>query len=757
MSKSPAFRRCLPLAAFFLYSAASVAAPATGSPYYTDLQNTHVEDATSDGIRQVNNITCYISSMRPDALVNQGNYLALIDSNKCDESGSTSSSGNGDGSVAPNYQNAIVNSTRASNNDPMLVSVWVDNSSNGQQSTIFAHLSATQAPTDTDPYGVFRLDFCGVVGIAGPSCMMRGFMDAANGQLSFYQDGQNGGGGSQTTALQLTSVGTTSGSGGLTMTQVDGSNHTTTSTFNFAYDSAHFLRGDQCFSRDASDPATGISVWRYGLYDETSGEHIDLNSGFPIQFSSGGTTYQGFVGYFGLQLPSDAMSSITDGSTVQKVDYNSNGGAPTLTPYTLRLAGGKLTKYTRKSTNLHAIDQVVLNTFVNDATGFFNGASSNTQYELHWDDASGLFVVTGQIDCSNNGCQTHEYTTTQTVDPTFWAVLGGLQGWSQSLGGDVFIDLRGASNPLVSVNVDVVYHAQNMVYPTDIPADLYCASNCPTASSLQGFFAASPQTGPSPFDASTYNQPQGGTGLVHYTADTQGGVLVGPDSQPAVYTSSQGYQQYSQYMGGVQSGHLVTSASAIECSQGSGTYCDYNANDLPEYYTWQTGPNPYNQFAAVVDGSSQFVQFDAPLQLTYNVPNTTAFGSYAGKSIVLQYGGFGNLWGIPGVCVSSQTNAQESCDQPDARYVPQFVIPYDTSTGTVSDGTHTYLVKWLDREIRFANKDPSECSALTVPTSVTLPTAADVQNPSDPASPIYIGVLPTVTDAPRVISGVVEY
>ena len=102
---------------------------------------------------------------------------------------------------------------------------------------------------------------------------------------------------------------------------------------------------------------------------------------------------------------------------------------------------------------------------------------------------------------------------------------------------------------------------------------------------------------------------------------------------------------------------------------------------------------------------------------------------------MLQYGGFGDLWGIPGICVSPQTNEEVACDGGEARYVPSFVIPDDVDQRPSSppNGT-TYLVKWLEREIRFARKNLAVCdgAGLTVPTGMTLPTAADLKNPSDP-------------------------
>src|SRR5262249_52456029 len=147
--------------------------------------------------------------------------------------------------------------------------------------------------------------------------------------------------------------------------------------------------GEQCFSRDARDPETGMSVWRYGLYDSVTGDRIERQSGFAIDYTHGGVVYQGFLGYWGLSLPQDALATLASGDTVDKVDYSS-GDQPTKTSYTVVKAGGKLTKYTRHARTLQGIDRIKFTTFVGlDANAFFTGAQSNTQYELYWDDANG--------------------------------------------------------------------------------------------------------------------------------------------------------------------------------------------------------------------------------------------------------------------------------------------------------------------------------------------------------------------------------
>jgi len=739
---------------FFLSAAQTqlaVANPAAGSAYFTDAQSSHVEDATSRGIGTVNMIACIMSAMKPDQLVNQGNYIALVDESKCDTDGRSSTGNSAGGAQGASYMTAVVNSTRATNNDPMLVKTWIEQEEEGEAMTIFVRTSATAAPTLSNPYGVFRLDFCGKPD-AGGGCMMNGYLDAQAGSLSFYEQEGNG----STKALTLTSVGTSTGSGKLSMTENHGGTPQT-QEFAFAYDQNLFLRGDQCFSRDASDPATQFSVWRYGLYDAVTGARVTRNSGFPIEYSSGGVTYRGYMGYWGLSVQPNAPA-IANGATVNRVEYNGNS-TPTSTAYTLIKSDGKLTKYTRRSTTLDQLDKIKINVFVGqNAASFFAGATPNSQYELYWDNAAGDFKVAGQVNCGGNGCQTQTLSPEPSASVNYFGAQGGLQGWSQSMGGEVYVRLGGLSAPVTSSAVVVNYRVQDLVYPADMPATLYCVNNCPTAATLAGYFANG-SSAPSPFTAATYNNfaPAPPGNVVTYTAGTSGAVLQDNTAADVTFTDRAALEQRPQYQNGIRTGRLFTTLSSAECSQGSGTYCDYKVNEADVYYQWETGANNWNQFAAVKDGSDNVVAFDAPLQVNYTVPAGAQYGQYAGKSIVLQYGGFGDLWGIPGQCVSRLTNQPIGCETDDARYVPEFVIPMSDTTGVVTSGGSSYLVKWLDREIRFALKSQATCASLSAPTNVTLPTAGGLQDTSNPASSAYIGVKPTVTSAPRVIHGDVKY
>jgi hypothetical protein len=745
------------LALALAQSTIALADPPSTSAYATDVQNSHVEDATSRGIGQVNMIACIMGALRPDATVNDGAYNALVGMQKCDAAKGASSDDGSGASQAITYATATVNSTRTSNSDPMRARIWLDDPES-EGAAIFVNMSATSPPTASNPYGVFRVDYCGnMEGTQG--CAFNGFLDGTASGVSYFEREQGDGGGG-TKALRMTTTSTTSGAGSLHMD--DGND---SATFSFAYNADYYRRsddaGDQCFARDARDPGTGMSVWRYGLYDSVTGARVERSSGFPIEYSHAGTKYQGYLGYYGLSLPPAAQSLMVNGDTVEKVDYSS-GNTPTRTPFTVVKAAGKLTKYTRHMRTLHEIDQIKFNTFVGmEANTFFAGAQPNAQYELYWDDAAGDFKVTAQMMCGQNGCTTQALGSVQSVPATFWASRGGIQAWSQQLGGELFIDLQGVGSTVNSNAVQVAYRSQDVVYPSQLPATLHCVRDCPTAASMAAFFGEG-ATANSPFVANTANnfQPSLAGNVVAYTSNTATAMLLDGAAAPVVLSAGgDSLENNPQFRNGLRTGKLFVNLADAECDVGSGTYCEWRVNNLDVYYQWETGPNQYNQFAAVKDGSGAFVNLDPPLQVNFQVPQGSAYGQYAGQSIVLQYGGFGDLWGLPGICVSPQTNQEVACDGGEVRYVPSFVIPQDTTTGRVTSSGTTYLVKWLDREIRFARKNLLVCdgAGLTIPSGITLPTSADLKNPSDPASDIYIGVRPTVTAAPRVIHGEVKY
>ena len=153
---------------------------------------------------------------------------------------------------------------------------------------------------------------------------------------------------------------------------------------------------------------------------------------------------------------------------------------------------------------------------------------------------------------------------------------------------------------------------------------------------------------------------------------------------------------------------------------------------------------------------SSVVQFDPPENVAYTVPNDSAvYGTWAGKQIQLQFNGFGNLQGIPGACVNPTDNSAEDCSTAGARYVPEFSLP-DGATMTLTGTNTPIIVKALDAELRLSKVSCAATSTAQPTTTATMPSATDVHDPSDPADVDYLGVKPTVTDPPKVISGVIQ-
>jgi hypothetical protein len=743
---------------FALSPVAALAAPPAGSPYNTDPQNSHVFDQTSQAIQQVNTITCYVASMRPDLMVNQGDYIALVNQTHCDPNSSASASASSSGGAdAASYQPVIVKSTRADNNSPMMGAVWIDQDHQGQPGTIFAALNASEAPSATNPYGTFTVNFCQLMQGA---CTEQGALSGSAAGLTFVDDNQQGGnnGDHTTTQLALTKGAGDSGAGAVVLTDLTNPG---TVTYQFAYNANYFHRSDgsspHCFDRSLAN--ADISAWSYGLYDG-NGNRVTRNSGFPIIFSSGGTTYQGYAGYWGVNLQPGAPALVT-GSTVTKQNFDGTPG----TAYSVVAAAGRLTKYTRQASTLAQFAKVHFSlSFFTTLSGgtttalIAAGAPSNggalvqgTQYDVYWDGSA--FQVDAFTNC-NGQCVTQTLTgnvplAAADLNPQSLNPPPDLNAWSQSYGGPVSIPgTTIAAAFSMNPSGNVYYYSQNVVYPGAAggPANLYCVLNCPTATAING--------GVTPFDAGTSNQWGGGTNVVTYHLNGSGDLDDGSGS--AVLTS--GPLLNGMYQNGVNSGRMVDDAeggaASLACPNNGMDYCESQAGALAYYYEWATGPNSWNQFIGLQSGGS-YLQFDPPLSVSFAVPNSASYGPAAGSTVVLEYDSFGQLNGIPGQCVDPSTNSVVSCNAANARYVPAFAIPFDPVLGVVSDTNgNTYYAKWLDAEVRFSLA-PGQCAALTLSTPA-LPSLSSLQNPSSPSDPTYIGPEPTLSPppAPSVVDGV---
>ena len=717
-----------------LFAPLTYAAPPVTSPYVTDAQDVHVQDATSDGIGSLNMVLCIVKAINAASQVNAGPYVALVDKSKCDTSSqgnaSNASSTSAGASASTDYINAIVNVTRASDTTPMIAKIWMSLDEQGKAMEVDGLLSVTQAPGTTLPYGAFHFDY---LGKANGSVKFNGFIDASTSAISFYEtdyggggDG-GGGGGSQSQALTLVSSSTSAGAG----TMASGG-----TTFNFAYNSTLFRRSDAvddvCFDRAAAH--ANKSVWSYGTYKDSDGTRIDLDhAGFPLLATYSGSGHYGYASYWGINFQGLDLNSLPDSNPISGLTIADQRPGNSTT-YSLSKLSGVLTKYTLTASTLADIDGFPL-----QAGGNFSNLnpaiSNNAMVEMHWDNHAQQFVITGQQSCSNNGCTVTPLAGNISVTFNGWP--DGINGYSQALGGPISI----APSVGYTATSPVNHYSQHIVLPgsTGAPTALNCLNNCVTSASLAGFTGNN-----SPFDAGTSAQWYSGTNQVNYTFDSHG-LEQGGNSVVAPNMSSAIFSGFSQ--SGIQTGKLYEAALTVDSCPS--TYCEPNS----DYFTWQTGPNQWNQSLWLNNGSS-VVQIDAPLNISYVVQaNDDSSGNWVGKTIQLQFSGFGNLNGIPGNCVNPVDNTPVACGQ-NVRFVPAFAIA-DGNTMTI--GGVPAIIKALNAELRLSNVNLSQCTSAGLNFSPqTPPTAAGLHDPSSATDTAYLGVKPTVTGTPKVVDGVVQ-
>ncbi len=715
--------------------------PAT-APYLTDSQNEYVQDQTAEGISSLNMVLCVIGSMDAGAMVNAGPYIALVDMNKCDSKQNSSSAAG-----ATNYATATVDVTRKSNADPMLGKVWLSmTEGQGGTTNVYAYLSATQSPSASQPYGLFRMDYLGKKN-GSTAVAFNGYIDSQATSISQYETGPN----SSNTAMALSAGTTSSGSG--TIASLGGT------SYNFAYNANYFRRSDgsndECFDRSKANAQ--VSVWQYGTYNANDGSRVDLaHPGFPVRATFSGNTYYGFANYWGINFDGLDLNSIADAQPISGLaatDQRTNN----TTAYNLAKVGGKLTKWTQQATTLDSLNNIPLY-FGADLTGLTTGNPAVTGYQnwvIQWSSANQNFTVIGTQQCSNNGCVQSAISPVASINSSAFANTP-ISGYANSYGGNINIAPTGAAHTPADV---VYYYAQTTVIPGSASLQLYCLNQCPTAASLAAFQTGNNQT--TPYGNGTAQQwfsaPVANTVSYLFDAggleDASGGTAV-----PMVLEQASAYPSGSQFaQNGINTGRLFDAPLlAANCPAGTPDQTVCEPANPASYYNWVTGTQQWQQ-SLWLTSQNVIVAFDAPQNIPYTVPADVSYGSYAGVPILLQFNGFGNLSGIPGTCVDPVNNAAVDCSTPNARYVPQFSIP-DGATMTLPTPSTPLIVKALNAEIRLKNLGSSAstaCASMTL-TPVTLPSGG-THDPTNASDAEYLGTMPVVTAPPAVIDGVAQH
>ncbi len=435
------------------------------------------------------------------------------------------------------------------------------------------------------------MDYCATQ-TGGAACVVdKGFINATTSGLAFFSGGTRNGI-PELTELQLNATSSAAGSGVMQATNSRTGTQVTT-TFAFAFNAGNFVRTDgvapQCFDRLATNAEE--SVWRYGLYDATTGAQITRKSGFPIEYTAAGVTSNGYVGYNGMWMP----VAVPNGATVNQITYTN---PPTKTPYTLLQTGGKLMKYTTATKTLAALNKITFWYFAQASMPTTAPMTANSQYELYWDDALKQFFVSGQQNPNTGNME--PITPVVPVANADMAAANpwGLFGWSEMMGGQ--FGIKGPDFILLATNLSttpVLTQMQDIVYPSQfaVIGGLTCINDCPTAALISASNAAVPPAQITPFINQGWTAVSQAS-FVPYTLDPATGNLIDAALAPVVSAVITGNNA-----NGVRGGRMVNTtdlATIIRTKVCGANGCSYTQQDvdlLPagsSYYVWETGGQP---------------------------------------------------------------------------------------------------------------------------------------------------------------------
>ncbi len=743
--------------------------------YNKDITNVYVNEKAGEAFKTVNSILCMISQTKYSDMVNKGSYTAMINTNSCKGNDSASLSGSSASagtstSSAPSYDTWTVKSERATATSNQIFTAYIHMSQAGKSNlpmTIQAKATITEGVSASNPLGIFTMYFKGyVTDDPNKTAVMKGILKTeldANGKvmIKFAElDGDANAPSSNIQAAYLKDDTAKTGAGSAyTMDSFNGKQNV--GRINFAYNATLFKRnavGADYVTVDNANSACldrtkfETSAWRYGVY-ESNGARKNLNGGFPINTKQDGTGLSGYLSYYGLNLNAPAGTpALGDGAKVYKKSW-SNGSEAT-TPYSIFIRGGKLKKHVKSLITLDSIKNIPLEG---------NLPGSATMNRLTWDGST--LAIRATAATSTNGAPVWtELSPATEINNSTTVPYTNIGLYSQSLGGQVNIQLTSCTpanqnNPsggfkcaTPTGETQVIFYKESTVYPGDtVPSTLACYNNCPKAISNAGIDGTSQQsmTYPMSMDPNVDNRH-------NYTFSD---MLLKDSGYNVILTTAPTGQSW-----GFSSGQLFEPSDAnmllLKCDwsqPGQPTqYCGWKAGSvLSEFYTWETGPNSWNQFSAAKDADGNFVKFDQPLQAEYvhSQSDVTAYDyKYNGTKFFLQFNGFGDLQGVPGKCVnpSDPSAVVLDCSGGNFRWVPEFTIPAGSEV-TMNSGK--YLVKPLDVEQRMKMlKTNGACTAVGKPPNMSGSYPVIGTDWVDPA----LSDEPVITAAPKVIAGTVQ-
>lgn len=750
---------------------------AATSDYVTARQNVYVWLDAVEPISFIDSLLCFTNQSQPLAMKGEGNYISWNDASRCfeDKGGDGGDDSQGSGEQVQQFVTIVGNSSQASATDPLIYKGWVEDyagqsGEGGGPDVILMLGEVRKTPTDENPFGEFTLTYGLLPTLTSTETDSTGFgevisSEATGGGASFtlYQEDSNEFDGTAVKCTTSASVDYNEATEtGLARTsQVcleaatgDTPQYNDNAAFALAVNSdyVHMAKSDTyaainagtfdsqaCLARDGFNSV----VWNYSLYNKADGSAVAVNSGMQIKVDSDGdgtgTDSNGFenwghIGYWGSWR--EDGQNFTNGETVQQAKFDDTVGDS----FTVKVAPGRLIKNTVDAIDLADLDGVTFSTWMFESDTFlltgatdFNGDSDTNdglEVILRANTANNGFEVIGLRSNGENGPQVTPLSSAVAVALNSNVVLNM---WSRQLGGNVRY-LSGASKIRFFTRsfVDGGETATGELFASGSSVTLKCFDRC-----LDVNIAAT-DVSSSAAQNDVFRSNAAATAADYTFAKSDLTLKIGVDKVTYASGVTKDDVENSQYWSwGLNSGPMISStvATANTITTRANLYSKIEDGSVTEFYVWETGLEHWQQQMVLIDGSDNVVSFDKPITIKYT--HTTANdrngdATENGKVFLLEYGGKGQLWGLP---------SKESANN---RWGPVINL----KDATILGSSDQYIIKANDVEQRMQTVAASNCTSLpltapskSVPTGIT----GDVFN---------IGTMPDISDQPpSVIDG----
>lgn len=688
----------------------------TQGQFATDESRFYVDDRTFERLQSVSTILCFLdkTGYADEHVVNSGLYLAQVDMAACDDKGGGGGGGGGQGGQPQQKKVNLVNVTVDSTRDEgkaLNARLWFDmkedhggGGGGSMIQRIGIRISVAQGPSTTNPLGIFRMTFVLSMGKDEAS-----LQDGGHGQIQSHRD--------DTGNILLTFVEKNSfaegahsfssdngvsvainvdpatgkivgGKASITASEVETGKDARSENFAMAWNESGTDRLFQVLDTDAKNICRdqndfNMSVWRYGVYDTSTGDRVKLKGGFPISYSNAdGSRGHGWASYYGLWTEGSNLASGTE--------VTSDNFGEAAQTYHVVSGPGRLMKHVKTDVALDALDGIEIEMW-----------SMEGSKRVAYNKAAGKFQVTGtRINGGSNGEEVVWTDVTPATDFTF-AVYGNHSGWSQGLGGRVDFtvsNLGVATAAAIYADSDATASAGNI--------SLYCLQGCLKSNLTTAMLVANAQN----LVANAQNpwQPFDYAHAVSYTFDAAKYLM--KDAGGAGVAMAAGETIPDGSWAGMQS---LVDAATLAAMQASGAQ-PYEAGQQTVSYSWNIGDDnhPWNRYMALADAAGVPVAFDPPMLIAYthteaNDLTGAAAAKTFGKTFHLQFDG-SNL-SIPG-----------HPDSDSGFYVNDFTI---RAGATSDDGK--YAFKPLEGSKYMKAVDIGRCTAagLDVTSAPALPGA----------------------------------